>query len=109
MGTFTTTLQKNTRYVGLLAGKVSSGADLKLNRHFAQAILDNRPAPIDVYRAIEYTLPGILANRSAELGGVPIPIPDFRCEPFQNTAFWETVGLPDSDPPGTPFVPPSTE
>lgn len=29
------------------------GADLKLARHFAQAILDGRKAPIDVYRMIE--------------------------------------------------------
>ena len=85
------------------------GADLKLARHFAQAILDGRSAPIDVYRAIEYALPGILANRSAELGGMPIAIPDFRSEPFQHTGFWDTVGLPTSDPPGVPFVPPVAE
>ncbi len=79
------------------------GADLKLARAFTEAILDGRPAPIDVYRAIEYTLPGILANRSAELGGVPISIPDLRRKPFDRSAFWDSMPLPDADPPGTPY------
>ena len=61
------------------------------------------PAPIDVYRAIEYTLPGILANRSAELGGAPIAIPDLRRRPFERSTFWDTVPLPDADPPATPY------
>jgi predicted dehydrogenase len=83
------------------------GADLKLARHFAQTILDDHPAPIDVYRAIEYTLPGILANRSAELGGTPISIPDMRRQPFEHTTFWNTMPLPDVDPPGARYQPPS--
>ena len=83
------------------------GADLKLARHFAQTILDGKPAPIDVYRAIEYVLPGILANRSAELGGAPVPIPDLRPRPFERTTFWDTMSLPDADPPASPYQPPS--
>lgn len=82
------------------------GADLKLARHFARTVLDGLPAPIDVYRAIEYALPGILANRSAELGGAPIPIPDLRRRPFERSTFWDTVSLPNADPPATPFHPP---
>ena len=74
------------------------GTDLKLARCFAQAILDGRPAPIDVYRAIEYSLPGIIAARSADLGGVPLPIPDLRPQAFAGTAFWDAVGLPERDP-----------
>lgn len=85
------------------------GADLKLNRHFVQTILDGKPSPINVYRAIEYALPGILANKSAEMGGVPIPIPDFRPQPFQNTHFWDALGLPTTEPTGRPFVPPAFE
>ncbi|MGH2353607.1 MAG: Gfo/Idh/MocA family protein [Chloroflexota bacterium] len=82
------------------------GADLKLARHFAQTILDGNAAPIDVYRAIEYALPGILANRSAELGGAPVPIPDLRRQPFVHSTFWDTVPLPDADPPAAPYQPP---
>ena len=75
------------------------GTDLKLARCFTQAILDGRPAPIDVYRGIEYSLPGIVANQSVELGGAPLPIPDLRVEPFEHTAFWDAVPLPQADPP----------
>jgi predicted dehydrogenase len=82
------------------------GADLKLARHFVESILVGRPAPIDVYRAIEFTLPGILANRSAELGGVPVPIPDFRRRPFVGSTFWDTMPLPGSDPAGFRYQPP---
>jgi hypothetical protein len=82
------------------------GADLRLARHFAQAILDGRPAPIDVYRAIEFALPGILANRSAGLSGAPLAIPDLRRQPFTRTTFWDAVGLPDADPPAWPYRPP---
>ena len=64
-----------------------------------QTILAGRPAPIDVYRGTEYTLPGILANRSAELGGAPVAIPDLRRQPFDHTAFWDTMPLPATDPP----------
>ncbi|MFC1806718.1 Gfo/Idh/MocA family protein [Planctomycetota bacterium] len=70
------------------------GTDLKLARCFARTILDERPAPIDVYRAIEYSLPGIIAARSADLGGMPLAIPDLRPEPFAGTTFWDAVPLP---------------
>jgi len=75
------------------------GTDLKLARCFAQAILDDRPAPIDVYRSIEYSLPGIIANDSAQLGGAPLPIPDLRTQPFEHTTFWDAVPLPEAEPP----------
>jgi len=81
------------------------GADLKLARAFAQHLLEGRPAPIDVYRAIEYALPGILANRSAELGGAPVPIPDLRRRPFEHSAFWSSMPLPEADPPARPYQP----
>ncbi len=97
--------------IGLAAGGEDTsaghgGADLKLARHFAQTVLDGNPAPIDVYRAIEYALPGILANRSAELGGAPISIPDLRRQPFEHSSFWNTVPLPDAEPPAAPYQPP---
>ncbi len=75
------------------------GADIKVARAFCRALLDGKPAPIDVYRCIEYSLPGIIANKSAELGGVPLSIPNLRPEPYATTRFWDCVGLPESDPP----------
>jgi predicted dehydrogenase len=79
------------------------GADLKMAQHFARAILDGRPAPIDLFRMIDYTLPGIIANRSAELGGIPLAIPELRTEPFPGTRFWETVGLPSIEAEGVKY------
>jgi predicted dehydrogenase len=76
------------------------GVDLKVARYFTQALLEGRPMPVDIYRSIEYSLPGIIANRSAELGGTPLAIPDLRREPFTTTGFWDVVGLPDADPEG---------
>ena len=75
------------------------GTDLKLAQHFTRAILAGKPAPIDVYRCIEYALPGIIANKSAEMGGVPLPIPDLRTEPFAGTTFWDYLGLTVAVPP----------
>ena len=37
-----------------------------------------RPAPIDVYRALDYTLPCLAAAESAAAGGAPVPVPDPR-------------------------------
>ena len=74
------------------------GTDLKTARHFVRAALAGGPVPIDVYRAIEYSLPGIVANRSAEQGGAPLPIPDLRAQPYSGTRFWDAVGLPDAEP-----------
>ncbi len=82
------------------------GTDMKLARHFAGTLIEGRPSPIDVYRAIEYALPGILAARSADLGGAPIAIPDLRRTPYTGTTFWETIGLPETDPKPVPYRPP---
>ena len=49
-----------------------------LLRDFLAAVRDRQPAPIDVYRALDYTLPGILAVASAAAGGAPLPVPDPR-------------------------------
>ncbi|MDP6779839.1 MAG: Gfo/Idh/MocA family oxidoreductase [Candidatus Latescibacteria bacterium] len=74
------------------------GTDAKIGQFFINAVLKGEPPPIDVYRGIEYFLPGIVANRSAELGGTPIGLPDLRRDPFGTTRFWDAVGLPESDP-----------
>ena len=59
--------------------------------------------PIDVYRMADYTLPGILAARSAEQGGQAIAVPDVRRAPFAGTRFWEHVGLPEDEPEGRKY------
>jgi len=54
------------------------GADWHISREFADCILHNKPSPIDVYRAMDFTVPGICAVQSIEKGGAPILIPDSR-------------------------------
>lgn len=49
-----------------------------LLKDFFAAVRGERPSPIDVYRALDYTVPGILAYRSAENGGQPMDVPDYR-------------------------------
>lgn len=79
------------------------GTDIQMARCFVRAILAGRPVPIDVFRMADYTLPGILAARSADLGGAPVSVPDLRRRPFTTSAFWEHVSLPDDDPAGTDY------
>ncbi len=74
------------------------GTDIKTAYYFTKAILEGKTVPIDVYRMADFTLPGIIANRSAELGGQPITVPDIRREPFAGTNFWEHVGFPEREP-----------
>lgn len=42
------------------------------------ALLEDRPPPIDVHRGLDYTLPGLLADASARRGGRALPVPDSR-------------------------------
>ena len=49
-----------------------------LLRDFLAAVHDERPAPIDVYRALDYTLPCLAAAESAAAGGAPVAVPDPR-------------------------------
>jgi len=45
---------------------------------FADSIRDNTPPPIDVHTSLDYTVPGICAHLSAERGGEPVRVPDYR-------------------------------
>lgn len=47
-------------------------------RDFLDAIRGDTDPPIDVYRGLDFSLPGLCAHQSAEQGGAPIEIPDFR-------------------------------
>ena len=49
-----------------------------LLRDFLEACRGERPAPIDVYRGLDYTLPCIYAAESATMGGTPMAVPDPR-------------------------------
>jgi predicted dehydrogenase len=45
---------------------------------FMAAVGGEGGSPIDVHRALDYTLPGICAIASAEAGGAPVAVPDSR-------------------------------
>jgi predicted dehydrogenase len=45
---------------------------------FVDCILNDTRPPIDVYDAMDFTAPGLCAHISAENGGRPVDIPDFR-------------------------------
>lgn len=45
---------------------------------FVRCILEDTKPPIDVYEAMDWTLPGICAHISAEAGGEPVEVPDPR-------------------------------
>ncbi len=45
---------------------------------FLAAVRDGAPAGIDLDRSLEFTAPCICAHASAERGGAPVDVPDFR-------------------------------
>ena len=47
---------------------------------FVRSIIDDTQPKIDVYRGLDYSVPGICAHLSAENGGEPVDVPDFRRE-----------------------------
>jgi predicted dehydrogenase len=54
------------------------GSDYFCVRDFARAILDGRPVPIDVYRAMDYTVPGLISEQSIAQQGAPVAVPYLR-------------------------------
>ena len=54
------------------------GGDFFVVRDFIQSILAGTPPPIDVYRALDFTVPGLVSEESIAQGGVPISVPDYR-------------------------------
>jgi len=48
---------------------------------FVRCVREGTPSPIDVYRGLDYTVPGIVALQSAEQGGLLHQVPDFRPQP----------------------------
>ena len=47
-------------------------------REFVESIVNDTPPPIDVYRSLDFVLPGITAHESAMHGGVKLEVPDLR-------------------------------
>ena len=56
------------------------GADWHVSRSFLDAILEDKDPPVDVYRSMDYTVPGICAVQSGQQGGQTVEIPDLREE-----------------------------
>jgi predicted dehydrogenase len=54
------------------------GSDFFVVRDFVRSIVDDAPGPIDVYRALDFTAPGLISEQSIARGGMPLPVPDFR-------------------------------
>ncbi|WP_154855529.1 Gfo/Idh/MocA family protein [Cyclobacterium xiamenense] len=48
-----------------------------ITHEFIQSIRENRAPEVDIYEALAYTLPGIVAHQSALNGGELLPIPNF--------------------------------
>jgi predicted dehydrogenase len=55
-----------------------AGSDFYPAQDFVECVLENRRPIIDVYRACEIAGPAIVAGHSAEQGGIPLAVPDFR-------------------------------
>ena len=54
------------------------GGDYFVARDFVRSILDDRDPPIDVYRALDLTSPGLVSEESIAREGVPLRVPDYR-------------------------------
>ncbi len=80
------------------------GTDIGTAYYFSKALLQGKRVPIDVFRMADFTLPGIMAMRSADMGGQPMTVPDLRRSTFTTSGFWEHVSLPDTEPPGSDYV-----
>jgi len=69
-------LWRNPSEEALRAGH--GGGDYFIVGDFVRAIRSGQAPPIDVYRALEYTVPGLISEQSIAAGGAPLPVPDFR-------------------------------
>ena len=45
---------------------------------FIGALIAGQQPPIDIYRSLDFSAPGLCAHLSAQQGGMPVAIPDFR-------------------------------
>ncbi len=56
------------------------GSDFFVVWEFVKSIRKKERPPIDIYKAMDMTLPGIIGYKSALSGNLPLEIPDFRKE-----------------------------
>ena len=54
------------------------GGDYFEVRGFVDSIINDTKPPIDVYEALDMTVPGLVSEVSINQGGMPLPVPDFR-------------------------------
>lgn len=53
------------------------GSHTFINHEFIDAVVNNRRPVVDIYEALAYTVPGIIAHQSALKGGEQMKIPQF--------------------------------
>ncbi len=53
------------------------GSHTFITHEFVSALVENRRPTVDVYEAVAYTAPGIVAHQSALKDGEKLPVPDF--------------------------------
>jgi predicted dehydrogenase len=66
------------QYRQVAVGAGHGGADSWPVREFVQAIRAGTPPPIDIYAALDMTLPGIISEQSIAQGGAWLAVPDPR-------------------------------
>jgi predicted dehydrogenase len=54
------------------------GGDYFEVAEFIHAIRTASPPPIDLFLALDMTVPGLVSQESIARGGIPLPVPDFR-------------------------------
>ena len=54
------------------------GTDYFIANDIIDAIRNDVAPRIDVYRALDFTMPGLMSQKSIALGGEPVKVPDFR-------------------------------
>lgn len=54
------------------------GGDYFEVREFVDCVLQDTRPPIDLYDALDMTVPGLVSEESIRRGGQPLPVPDFR-------------------------------
>ncbi|MEM2905570.1 MAG: Gfo/Idh/MocA family oxidoreductase [Candidatus Bathyarchaeia archaeon] len=59
------------------------GAEAYLAHEFVDSVNQNRLPRINVWEAVRYSAPGIVAHQSALLGGTPLKVPDWGDPPEQ--------------------------
>jgi len=61
-----------------MASHVHGDADGLTVLAFVEAVLNDEEPPINVHRALDFTVPGLVSAVSAEQGGTPVAVPTFR-------------------------------